>query len=1043
MRNTRTISALLALIMVLSMCQGLLTFTAFADPTEAPTEAPVETPTEAPTEAPTETPTEGTSDGAGEPESDIPNYAENPQYIFATPADKLEFVKSKLAQYDDKGNSLNPDNKNIKVTVGDYTLYADAHSGEIIWQNDVTGDILTSNPYDVGYSSSATMVDEKYKLLSQVLLTYKDVGENNEAEMNSYAEASQRGQISLKYITNGIRVDYAMGEQETRKLVPRQIPKERYEELIYSKVTDEKARFKLDSYYVLIDLNDPAMTEAQRIRLEKQYPIAKEMAIYVFDSEAAKRELNNVQAIILPTGYSYDDMTQDHTTTNYQGSDAAPALFRFGIEYTLDKNGSLGVRLAANSLRYDEDNYKLQSLRLLPYFGASNNMFSGYTFIPDGSGALIENDSDSIYALQGKIYGNDNAYHQLIGQNQQIMRLPVFGVTQFTDLIDPEIELKPEDIFDPETAEPSLDITTQQPLPYHYRPGNSVPTPLKNTGYLAVIEEGESLAKIYSVNDGVASSYNSAYTEFTPRASDTYDLKSTLSVSGGTTYTVESKRKFTGSYKLRYFMLSDSEKAEEAGLKEVSYNGMAQVYREYLIENGVLTRLEDTGDDLPLYVESLGAIDTEGSILGIPVSEKTPLTTFDDLKAMYETLAEKGISNINFRLTGFVNGGMKSTYPCKLKFVKELGGDKGFTEFLGYADEKGFGVYPDFDFTYVLKTASFDGFSAKEHLVRTIDDRYITKREYDPTWQMFRPTRKMVVSAASIAELFNDFKEEYAEYGSKYVSVGTLGSDLNSDFDRDDPYDRNDSQGYIEGILETLDEDHEGVMIDGGNSYALKYADHILNISFDSSRFANASYSIPFMGMVLHGYVQYAGTPTNMASDSDYELLKMIENGANPYYMLSYRNLTKLKEAGAEYSKYYSVDFKIWLEDLVENYSELNSVLGSLQEKTIVSHTFVSGERVQEEGEEETYRENISVPNIMTDENEIAQYLEERCREYFAFDLGTVVRVEYEGGTTFYINYNDFDVILFDEEGKPMADPEDPGKQFILNSYDYIKVAND
>ena len=1032
-KNIKLLSALLALMMVLGTCQGLLTLTVFADPTEATGATDVATePTTEPSEPATgEEPStgDGTEEGgeSGEEEEKV-DYT-NSKYTFATPEDKLLHVIAGLAQYDENGKSIDASLKNISVSKNGYTISADAHSGEIIWRNDKTGELLLSNPYDVAYSTSATMVEERYKLLSQVLISYDDAG--TLTDMNSYEEAALRGQITLKYITNGIRVDYAMGEQESRKLVPRVIRKDRFEELIYNKVTDEKSLNRLSAYYVLIDLDDPNLTEAQRIHYKSVYPICQQMAVYVVDSEASNRELRNIQTIVAATGYSYDDLNEDHSITDYQGSDAAPPLFRFGIEYTLADDGSLSVRLAANSLRYDEDNYKLKTISLLPYFGASNNMFGGYTFIPDGSGALIENDGSTEYTLAGKVFGIDNAYHQVIGQNQQVMRLPVFGVTQFTNAIE---EIDPESIFVP-TAERETDKYGNL-LPYIANPAQNTAVPQQTHGYLAVIEGGDSLARIVSAHGGGTRSYSSVYTEFTPRASDTYDLRNTLSVSGNTSHTVESKRKFTGSYSLRYYMLTDADAAAEAGVDEyyeVSYNGMAKAYQDYLVGNGTITKLENVSEDLPLYIESLGAIDTEGSVLGIPVSEKTPLTTFDDLKTMYEALSAEGINNVNFRLVGFTNGGMKCTYPTKVKFVKELGGDKGFTEFLSYAKDKGIGVYPDFDFSYVVKTAAFDGFSAKKHAVRTIDDRYISQREYDPTWQMFRKSNNIVVSPASIAELYDDFAEAYGKFEATGVSVGSLGSDLNSDFDRDDPYDRNDSQMYVTSVLSQLSEAYDGVMIDGGNAFAIKYADHILNMSFDSSRFAKASYSVPFMGMVLHGYVQYAGTPTNMASDSDYELLKMLENGANPYYMLSYQNLTKLKEAGAEYSKYYSVSFQIWLEDLIENYKKLNDELGSLQTATISYHSFLSGERIHTDEEEARYLDNVSVPNIMTDPDEIAAYKEARRDQYFAIDNSTVVSVEYSDGTAFIINYNDFDVVLFDENGE-LSDT-------VIEGYSYIRVS--
>ena len=112
-------------------------------------------------------------------------------------------------------------------------------------------------------------------------------------------------------------------------------------------------------------------------------------------------------------------------------------------------------------------------------------------------------------------------------------------------------------------------------------------------------------------------------------------------------------------------------------------------------------------------------------------------------------------------------------------------------------------------------------------------------------------------------------------------------------------------------------------MIDGGNAFTWKYADHILNVTLDSSHFNYSAYTVPFIGLVLHGYVNFAGTPTNMASDMGYMTLKMLENGALPYFTLSYQNTPLLKENNT-LSKYYSVAYGIWHDDLVATYKKLN-----------------------------------------------------------------------------------------------------------------------
>jgi hypothetical protein len=202
--------------------------------------------------------------------------------------------------------------------------------------------------------------------------------------------------------------------------------------------------------------------------------------------------------------------------------------------------------------------------------------------------------------------------------------------------------------------------------------------------------------------------------------------------------------------------------------------------------------------------------------------------------------------------------------------------------------------------------------------------------------------------------------------------------------------------------------------------------------------------------MVLHGCVNFAGSPTNMASDMDFETLKMIENGSLPYFTLSYENTPLLKEDD-KLSKYYSVAYDIWFDDLVETYGNLNEILGSLQTKKIVNHEFISANRVPEDSEiaadvaavEEAKaaeakaaadlaaklakaqalanRLGTTIEAISEDEDDqsnaglitstlTAEELEAENAVKYVINDGTVVRVTYEDGTVFILNYNRFAV---------------------------------
>ena len=101
-----------------------------------------------------------------------------------------------------------------------YQIWADAVTGEVAVVKTETGEMIFTNPWDVSTSKTNSM-DQKKELLSQIIVNYTDNGTTK--TMNSCVDAAMRGQIKIKHIKNGIRVEYAIGRQNARFLVPRLI----------------------------------------------------------------------------------------------------------------------------------------------------------------------------------------------------------------------------------------------------------------------------------------------------------------------------------------------------------------------------------------------------------------------------------------------------------------------------------------------------------------------------------------------------------------------------------------------------------------------------------------------------------------------------------------------------------------------------------------------------------------------------------------------------------------------------------------------------
>ena len=844
----------------------------------------------------------------------------------------------------------------LKLAKDGYLLYIDAYSGEVAVVSETTGESLFTNPVNIGNSSSANTEDRRAQLMSQLVVSYQDLSTGTPYEFYSFEECADRGQIDVKNIKNGIRVEYTIGREEARMLVPGQIKKETFERKILAPlaVAVGEGTYKYRKIADWYRLYDPSTTD-DPTQMNKDYPITKKMAVYVLDANITdpKKALLEQDIKTHCPEYSYEDLDADHMEAEYESEDKDPPRFKMALEYTLDEYG-LTVRLPANGIRFNESLYQLEKIEVLPYMGAGANPNPGYTFFPDGSGALF--DFERIESLgmpvtiKGTIYGQDFAYHSITQKHEETVRYPVFGLVETQTIKTsttptPTPTPTPDDSADGGVATAAATTTTTTKNEYE-----------KDRGFVAIVEEGDALMDLYSFHAVKTDVYNTVKMSIFPRPKDTYNIADAISVGNNSTWTVVSSRKYTGNYKVRYILLTDPDVAAEKGIEEYydcSYVGMAKAYRDYLEDKGYLTRLSETDvkKDIPLYIETFGAIQTTKRVLSIPVTTMAPLTSFENIKTMYNDLSEKGVTNVNFILNGYTDGGMSDpSIPYKLKWDDAVGGKDGFEDLLAYAKEKDFGIFPEVDFVFITGDKLFDGLSLKKHAVKTIDNRYTSKRVYSATKQTHISYFELAVSPAYFSRFYEKFTENYLEYDPMGISVSTLGAYLNSDFDEDEPYNRGDAKDFTVEAFAYLDSKYDKVMTSGGNAFTWKYVDYIRDIALDSSRFAQSSAAVPFLGLVLHGYVQIAGSPINMEGNTDYALLKAIENGASLNFMLSYQNTNILKES-EYFSQYYSVRYDIWFNDVVAMYSELNSLLADVQTSVITDHQFIVGTRVPDADE--------------------------------------------------------------------------------------------
>ncbi|MBQ3064562.1 MAG: hypothetical protein IJC99_07195 [Clostridia bacterium] len=796
----------------------------------------------------------------------------------------------------------------------EYALYCDPVTAVVAYQKKATDEILFTNPWDL--SQKETALPAQYdEMMSQIIVSYKSAAEPSGNTLNSFSSAVMKNQINVLPIRNGVRVEYSIGELSSRYLLPMRIEEQSFityiktplEQAVKDKkiTSDELSRFMV--YFAKKEQGGPGVAEG--------YPVTekKNINLYVYnDSNKSPALLRRLESYILQycPEYSFAQMEADYELVEYEEDSISPPVFRMALEYTISDAG-LSVSLPANGLRYDETLYRITNLQILPYMGASYKgsenkdaegnpvdgglTYDGYSFLPDGSGALYS--LSTLNPTTMTLYGADYAaISGLSGKATTPMRMPVFG--QATTVKDAKGE------------------TVEQ------------------YGYFAIIEQGDAMASL-TLNH-TEKYYTSVIPSFITRPMD-------HSKSGWDVY---ASRRYTDDYRIRYIILSDENKAEQADLSryyECSWLGMACAYRDYLsaTQEGFerLTK-DDVQESIPLYIETFGCTDTVKKIMSVPVTVSVALTSFEDIETMYEYLLGEKISNVQFKMTGYANGGLYSEVPYKLKWEKAAGGKAGFEALVEYAVEHPeMGLFPDFDFLYTKNSES--SVNMKKYGARTVDNRYTTKRTYSVTRQDFVSYFEMVRSPATFSHFYEKLEKRYAKYGNLSISLSTMGSDLNSSYDEEDVSLREDSKNYTIEALNYFSEKNYDIMVDGGNAYTWAYADYILDVPLDSNRYIRELSAVPFVGVVLHGYVQFAGSPLNMEGNLTYAMLKAMESGAGVYFILSYANTELLKEDEL-LSQNYSVRYDIWRARLVEIYNELNEVLHDVQDRLIIDHEFLN-----------------------------------------------------------------------------------------------------
>ena len=777
---------------------------------------------------------------------------------------------------------------------GTLALYGLERTGEIAVKDLRSEEVVFSNPIDVGMQENVSP-DEMNLLYSQIVLEYYS---QRAAAGTAYSFRDAAGQnykqifFETTGVENGVAVRMTLGRLDQQMLVPLVMPFERmefilafYQERIDGNAgetdedaaqlkADKRALTRIGAFYTK-QIKDE-LTETKRKQLIEEYPSLEFHDLYTRRRIMAGKEQAELEGYLVAAGYTRAMMEEDNAFLNVSADESNFPLFDITIIYRLE-GGEFVVEIPADQIQFDETSYILNKIHVLPYFGTKSRSEGGYMFVPDGSGALIEfNDSIVRWRqnkLTGMVYGEDISIDlSLFNGKRKQYSMPVYGIA---------------------SGESAL---------------------------FSVIEKGDALAEITASTDRAMNPYNAVYSIFTYQTIDKYQD----SVSDASTTRFDQTR-YKGAYNQRYFFL-DGDNA--------NYAGMANVYRQYLIDMGVLKKNGKTSPSL--LVELLGSTRVDDKFLIFDAERKAPLTTFSQAQEIIRDIKDNGIDNLRIRYQGWANGGLEHTVFNKAIPQSELGGSKGLKSLVEFAAECGVPVYPEVNFLYFYRDGVFDGYSPTNNSAFRLDNRLsgITP-VHTVTSRLDRSRFMYSIAPTQIPGYAGKFLKSYGKLDIGALSAASLGNTLYSDFKSNRRVTTDKSKQIVEELLDTLSGSYR-MMSDTGNAYIYPYVDYIANLPTTSSEFLMENESVPFMQMVLHSYIEYGSSTMNLESDLDVALLKAIETGSGLNFIMGRENLEKLKNSA--YSLYVSVGYDDWKDTCFSQYKTLSEVFEGLVDKDIVGH---------------------------------------------------------------------------------------------------------
>ncbi|UOE96815.1 DUF5696 domain-containing protein [Fervidobacterium islandicum] len=567
-----------------------------------------------------------------------------------------------------------------------------------------------------------------------------------------------------------------------------------------------------------------------------------------------------------------------------------PLEIRFDVRITV-KDDTIKFELPQNTIK-EGSKFTMASVVFAPFLGSTiSDEINGYAFVPDGPGALIRFSKPAHYLnwFEKRVYGKDYAIENLVTVNdlranrpndflreEPTALIPVFGIVHGVD----------------------------------------------QNAFLGIITSGQEYSAIISYPSGLLSNYNWTSAKFIYRQKY---LQPTTRSGAGIQVAQKYRNIFDAALEISFL----------TG-KLANYVGMAKYYRDKFADQlfGKVHKYENqtnatSKSDVPLYL-SVIVSDIEKMLIGQRV---IAISSVEQIKQILKELTSKGINRIVLLIEGWQDGGLHGNKVGKFGLEKKTG---DFLDLLKYVVEfntmnKSNGKSVELYFVDNVTKVTEKQLNLRKEVGLNLSQSIITEERDNKDLWLYK---SYYVRIDLASEYLSMRVSKLLKLGFKNFAVREYANKLYGNLKMNAEIHRFKAKKLVEKTLSDISSITDNLILFEPNDYTWKYADTIGSAPMNSSQYLFETDTVPFLQIVLSGRINYFTPYMNNGFFSKMDVLKSIDYGAYPSFLITWLDNASLKDTPLW--DYPSTRYEDWKEKIAEIYKTINSVLKYVKGSKIV-----------------------------------------------------------------------------------------------------------